>query len=79
MTITYKDMTGRIICTQTDKIMADHNRILHEFLEKEEILLENSFYQIKGLLVRPPMDSPPEIHVKAQFLRSNYTNQDYDD
>ena len=43
----------------------------------EELLLDGAYYRVKGLLVRLPVENPPEICVRVEWSRRDSTGDDY--
>ena len=72
MVIHWLDKTNKLITLLKDRPLSDHDTLLQQFYDKDEILIGNSYYRIIGLLIIPPMLEPPDIYVKAEFLRQRH-------
>lgn len=77
MKITWRNINDGLITTQENRPATEHFALLESFYQKEEILIDNKFYQIKALLISPPMENPPDVQVTALFLRVNQAFNDY--
>lgn len=76
MRVTFHNKLKTCVATK-DEPRAYKDLLYAALSECTEVLLEGAYYRIKGLLVRPPLESPPAIEVLVEWIRRDAAGDDY--
>ena len=77
MRVTFRNQLNACIATKDESVV--YKDLLYTaFSDQSELLVESSFYRVKGLLVRLPVDNPTGIEVTVEWIRrQDSTGEDY--